>query len=191
MLAVYHFYAPSKKEEPCSICFDPLDEEAIAHGEENFHPACKKCALAWFSIRPICPICRGSADISSVCSFSEKALLWLQDVGNKAERGAERMVEARGGICSIFSAASLMLISAWGAWQAVSFFPPEEETATAILKGAASSFLGTVSGIFMGAVQRGGEGGDRPRSWRKIVRDGAEVAGVAAAVSLLFSHLSL
>jgi hypothetical protein len=72
MSVTFHSYSPPSPLEPCPICLDSLDEQSVAHGKENWHPMCKKCALVWFKTQQICPTCKNSADISFPLPLKER-----------------------------------------------------------------------------------------------------------------------
>lgn len=72
MSVTFHPYSPPLHSEPCPVCLDSLDEQSVAHGEKNWHPMCKKCALIWFKIQQICPTCKKSADIAFPLPFKER-----------------------------------------------------------------------------------------------------------------------
>lgn len=78
-----HPYTPDPTSDLCSIYFHPLDSEAVAHGMQNFHPMCKKCAKLWLRIAPICPVCKMSvANASSFFSRKERLVIWLENIGS-------------------------------------------------------------------------------------------------------------
>lgn len=56
----------------CPICLDFLDKESVSHGEGNWHPMCKKCALVWFKIKSVCPVCQQHVDFSSLLPLKER-----------------------------------------------------------------------------------------------------------------------
>lgn len=75
MSVVFHSFNPQNTSVDCSCCWQQLDREAVAHGENNLHPMCKKCAKVWLLAFSFCPICRlPVADVHSLLSKREKAI---------------------------------------------------------------------------------------------------------------------
>ncbi len=56
----------SKKDEPCGICREPLDNDLVSHEMANkvqhvFH---ESCIAEWFKVRPACALC--NAKVSEI-----------------------------------------------------------------------------------------------------------------------------
>ena len=70
----------------CTICFDPLQDNVVAHADKDadsdetlhcFHTACIR---RWAKERPTCPLCRKYISLSSLFSFKERAIQWIKDL---------------------------------------------------------------------------------------------------------------
>lgn len=83
MSITFHSYVPGLASDDCWICHGSLDEEAVAHGVQDFHQMCKKCAKAWLLVNPTCPGCRAPVtNVSSFLSCKERIFAWLKTVVN-------------------------------------------------------------------------------------------------------------
>jgi hypothetical protein len=66
--------------EKCSICYDPLDKDVVAHDKELLYAMHKKCLKAWVERHPTCPHCRGDIDLSSLFSLKERVIIWSKNI---------------------------------------------------------------------------------------------------------------
>ena len=83
MSITFHPYVPGPTSDDCLICRKSLDKEAVAHGMQDFHKMCKKCAKTWLLINPICPGCKiPVTNVSSLLSWEEKLFTWLKNTGS-------------------------------------------------------------------------------------------------------------
>ena len=120
MTVSFHTSTTHNPLDTCSICLMPLEKKnVIFHDNQGEkHPIHKKCMEVWAKITPCCPSCKQPANLSSLLSWKERAIVTCQHslyaLTTKIQRIAqtERGLEVvTGGLLSLSSLASFFIWS--------------------------------------------------------------------------------
>jgi len=76
----------------CGICLEQLGNDAMTH--DMLHHIHRKCLKIWAKKHLICPYCKQKIDPSSLFSWKEKMVNWIQNIDiSKASLGFARSLD--------------------------------------------------------------------------------------------------